>query len=70
MSLIRMAESSRIHHAVCSTLSAEAYSCSDAMDTLVWTRAVFQDILWHETPRDAVDKARMWSATVTDCKSL
>lgn len=63
-------QSSRIHRAVCSTLRAEAYRCSDAIDTLVWTRAVFQGILWHDSPRDAVDKVRMRSATITDCKPL
>ena len=36
--------SGRIGRAVPSTLSAEAYSCSEAMDALFWTRAALTEI--------------------------
>eukprot|EP00959_Pyramimonas_sp_CCMP1952_P166372 3477398-Pyramimonas_sp.AAC.1 len=36
--------SGRIGRAVRSTLSAEAYSCSEAQDVTFWTRAVCADI--------------------------
>ena len=62
---------SSVWYARLSTLSSEAYSYSDAMDALAWTRSVLQEILWDDmTPRQCVTETRIPTASVTDCKSL
>eukprot|EP00959_Pyramimonas_sp_CCMP1952_P137775 2884023-Pyramimonas_sp.AAC.1 len=38
-------QSSKIQRVVRSTLSAEAYSCADSVDALIWTRVTLAEIL-------------------------
>eukprot|EP00972_Heterocapsa_arctica_P103339 15227070-Heterocapsa_arctica.AAC.1 len=61
-------QSSRIQRVVRSTLAAEAYSASDAIDTLDWARAVLLELLRpdipvHEIPRNL---SKILAAAVTD----
>ena len=63
-------QSSRIARVVRSTLAAEAYSCSDAVETLEWTRSVLQEIVCAFSPTQAVRQQVIPTAAVTDCKSL
>ena len=64
-------QSSRIQRVVKSTLAAEAYSLSDAVDSLHWARAVLTEILYPElSGRAALDDSVIQCAAVTDCKSL
>ena len=62
----------RIHRVVRSTLSAEAYSCSEAWDTLFWLRAVMAEINGKKfVPNEYVEAAqRVPAALVRDCQSL
>ena len=63
--------SGRIHRVVRSTLSAEAYSCSEALDSLNWLRTTLKEIVQGGSMKDY--NARMQTipgVTVTDCKSL
>ena len=64
--------SSRIPRVVRSTLSAEAYGCSDAADSLMWSRSVFAEILNQNFDPKQYEKAAYArpAAIVTDCKSL
>ena len=39
-------QSSRIERSVRSTLKAEAYSCAEAVDVLLWVRATVQAVLF------------------------
>ena len=64
--------SGRIHRVVRSTLSAEAYSCSEALDALFWLRAVVAEVTDDNfVAHDYVEAAqRVPAALVTDCRSL
>ncbi len=63
--------SGRIHRVVRSTLSAEAYSCSEALDSLNWMRATLKEILHGGSMKDYNDGMQtLPGVTVTDCKSL
>ena len=64
--------SSKIQRVVRSTLSAEAYSCSEALDALSWLRATILEVLHGELDmhhyKDHLH--RVPGVTVTDCRSL
>ena len=53
-------------------MSAEAYSCSEAIDNMFWLRAVMAELFDKEfTPQGYEDCARKRrAAVVTDCRSL
>ena len=64
--------SSKIQRVVRSTLSAEAYSCSEALDALSWLRATILEVLHGELDMRHYKEHlhRVTGVTVTDCRSL
>ena len=63
--------SGRIHRVVRSTLSAEAYSCSEALDSLNWLRATLKELFQGDMKKDYNERMQsIPGVTVTDCKSL
>eukprot|EP00959_Pyramimonas_sp_CCMP1952_P467860 9492291-Pyramimonas_sp.AAC.1 len=64
--------SSKIQRVVRSTLSAEAYSCADSVDMLIWMRATLDEILYSEMDvTDIVhDTCPVKCISVTGCKNL
>ena len=64
--------SSKIQRVVRSTLSAEAYSCSEALDALSWLRATILEVLHGDLDMRHYKEHlhRVPGVTVTDCRSL
>lgn len=54
-----------------STLSAEARSCSEALDSLNWLRRTLKELFHGGTMKDYnAETQRIPGVTATDCKSL